>query len=66
MLEREAKREKLLESAAREKRLKAQQKKAGSTKELSGPSVDEFVRKAEEEFLKALSDKSEAGSKLQK
>lgn len=69
MLEREAKREKLLESAAREKRLKAQQKKPASTKDLAVPSMEELLKKAEEEFSKSLiADRSgdETGSKLRK
>lgn len=57
MLEREAKREKTLESAAREKRLKAQaqQKKPGSGNKagLEAP-VDDSLQQAEDEFNKII------------
>ena len=54
MLEREAKREKLLENMAKEKRLKTQQVRTGSAKEQTGAiSVDEMIRRAEEEFTKS-------------
>ena len=57
MLEREAKREKTLESSAREKRLKAQamQKKPGSASKLNGgESVEDSTKRAEEEFFKLI------------
>ncbi|TPX42236.1 hypothetical protein SeMB42_g02765 [Synchytrium endobioticum] len=65
MLEREAKREKTLESAAREKRLKAQaqQKRPGSGGARSGPGMEELVKNAEEEFWKIINEAKEAAEK---
>ena len=65
MLEREAKREKTLESAAREKRLKAQaqQKRPGSGAGRNGPGVEELVKNAEEEFWKIINEAKEAAGK---
>jgi dynein intermediate chain 2 len=60
MLEREAKREKTLESSAREKRLKAQaqQKKPGSQSKLNAEAqAEESLKLAEEEFAKLLQAK---------
>lgn len=51
MLEREAKREKTLETVAREKRLKAQQK---PPKRIIVDSVEQILKTAEEEFNSAL------------
>lgn len=57
MLEREAKREKTLEGLAREKRLKAAQRRPNSAApKLS--EVEEALAAAEEEFFKALDDGS--------
>ncbi|KAJ3031120.1 Dynein intermediate chain 2, axonemal, partial [Rhizophlyctis rosea] len=51
MLEREAKREKTLEASAREKRLKAAQKRPGSAAmRVQGDALDEMLKQAEEEF----------------
>lgn len=51
MLEREAKREKTLETLAREKRLKAQQK---PPRKVIQESVDEILKNAEKEFAAAI------------
>ena len=59
MLEREAKREKTLEGIAREKRLKAAQKRPNSgAARLTGTVLDEVISSTEEEFFKALDDGS--------
>ena len=59
MLEREAKREKTLEGIAREKRLKAAQKRpqSGAAK-LATEAMDEIFTSTEEEFFKAIDDGS--------
>ena len=59
MLEREAKREKTLEGIAREKRLKAAQKRpqSGATK-LNGSALEEILKSAQEEFFSAIDDGS--------
>lgn len=56
MLEREAKREKTLESSAREKRLKAQaqQKKTGGSQAKLQEPVEDTLKIAEEEFFKLV------------
>jgi dynein intermediate chain 2 len=64
MLEREAKREKTLENAARDKRLKAAQGKqraGGSAGKARGdePSVDELIKKAEEDFWIVTKEEAE-------
>ncbi|KAI8806510.1 WD40-repeat-containing domain protein [Cladochytrium replicatum] len=52
MLEREAKREKTLEASAREKRIKAQQKRANSaTFRPTGSALDELIKSAEDDFF---------------
>jgi dynein intermediate chain 2 len=59
MLEREAKREKTLEGIAREKRLKAAQKRPNSgAVKLTGTALEEVITSTEEEFFKALDDGS--------
>ena len=50
MLEREAKREKTLEASAREKRLKASQKRPNSSLKPSGEALEELLKTSEEEF----------------
>ncbi|TPX36934.1 hypothetical protein SmJEL517_g00917 [Synchytrium microbalum] len=67
MLEREAKREKTLEAAAREKRLKAQaqQKRPGSGGAGKGPSLDDLVKSAEDEFFKLISEAKDAAEKTE-
>ncbi len=62
MLEREAKREKTLESIAREKRLKAAQKRPNSgaaKQQLSNPN-DEVIKTAQDEPFAAIDDGSGA------
>ncbi len=58
MLEREAKREKTLESVAREKRLKAQQRKPNSAvaRGANEAAMEEAVRQAEEDFFHIIQD----------
>ena len=57
MLEREAKREKTLESSAREKRLKAAQKRPNSgAMKPTGSAYDELLKLAEEEFYGYIDD----------
>jgi dynein intermediate chain 2 len=60
MLEREAKREKTLEGIAREKRLKAAQKRpqSGAAKLATTEAMDEILTSTEEEFFKAIDDGS--------
>eukprot|EP00158_Paraphelidium_tribonemae_P004535 Partr_v1_DN26809_c0_g1_i1_m40168 putative Dynein, axonemal, intermediate chain 2 len=54
MLERESKREKLLESVAREKRLKMQNAKpAGAVPTTLENTIDEIMKKADEEFFQS-------------
>jgi dynein intermediate chain 2 len=57
MLEREAKREKTLESAARDKRLKATQKRpnSGAIKP-SGTALEDLLKMSEEDFYKTIED----------
>jgi dynein intermediate chain 2 len=64
MLEREAKREKTLEGLAREKRLKAQQKRpASGGYKLTDEALSEVLSSAREDFLNAIDDGT--GSKRQ-
>lgn len=69
MLEREAKREKTLETVARDKRLKAAQQKrpddaTGAAKvDSSVSSVDQMLQQAEQEFLKADTGKGQGPKK---
>ncbi|KAJ3416059.1 Dynein intermediate chain 2, axonemal [Chytridiales sp. JEL 0842] len=57
MLEREAKREKTLEASAREKRIKAAQKRPGSGNgKLSAEMLDELLKGAEDEFFGAVNE----------
>ncbi|KAJ3116690.1 Dynein intermediate chain 2, axonemal [Phlyctochytrium bullatum] len=57
MLEREAKREKTLESSAREKRIKAAQKRPNSSNlKPTGSALDEIIKTAEEEFFATIND----------
>lgn len=57
MLEREAKREKTLESSAREKRLKAQQKRPNSSAlKPAGNVLAELLQTSEEEFFASIKD----------
>ncbi|KAI9199587.1 WD40-repeat-containing domain protein [Polychytrium aggregatum] len=59
MLEREAKREKTLESAAREKRLKAAQKRPTSASyRPKGSALDELLKMAEDDFFSSIDDGS--------
>ncbi|KAJ3291402.1 Dynein intermediate chain 2, axonemal [Borealophlyctis nickersoniae] len=59
MLEREAKREKTLESSAREKRLKAAQKRPNSSAmRPSGAALDEMINAAEDDFFSYIDDGS--------
>ncbi|KAJ3384875.1 Dynein intermediate chain 2, axonemal [Lobulomyces angularis] len=57
MLEREAKREKTLESSAREKRIKAAQKRpnSGSLKPV-GTDLNELIKASEEDFYKCIEE----------
>ncbi|KAI8587487.1 Dynein intermediate chain 2, axonemal [Geranomyces variabilis] len=59
MLEREAKREKTLEASAREKRLKAAQKRpnSGAIKP-TGTNLDELVKQADDDFFSFIDDGS--------
>lgn len=56
MLERELKREKTMEAAAREKRLKATQKRPNSAIKPVGSALDDLLRIAEEDFFNAIDD----------
>lgn len=59
MLEREAKREKTLESSAREKRLKAAQKRPNSAAiKPTGATLDELIKQAEDDFFQFIDDGS--------
>ena len=59
MLEREAKREKTLEGLAREKRLKAAQKRPQSgANRLADETLDELLATAREDFFNAIDDGS--------
>jgi dynein intermediate chain 2 len=58
MLEREAKREKTLESAVREKRAKAAQKRPNSGISPTGAVLEELLRAADEEFFELIDDGS--------
>jgi dynein intermediate chain 2 len=58
MLEREAKREKTLESAVREKRAKAAQKRPNSAISPTGAVLEELLRAADEEFFELIDDGS--------
>ncbi|TPX68025.1 hypothetical protein SpCBS45565_g03401 [Spizellomyces sp. 'palustris'] len=59
MLEREAKREKTLESSAREKRLKAAQKRPNSAAvKLTGAALDDLIKQAEDDFFSFIDDGS--------
>ncbi len=64
-MEREAKREKTLETAAREKRLKAQQKKPGSANPgeyMRAQAMQEAVEQAEKDFFAAIESNAEESS----
>lgn len=56
MLEREAKREKTLETAVREKRIKAAQKRPNSAITPTGAALNELLKVAYDEFFEALGD----------
>ena len=57
MLEREAKREKTLEASAREKRLKAAQKRPNSSAlKPAGNALEELIKTSEEEFYATIND----------
>lgn len=56
MLERELKREKTMEAAAREKRIKATQKRPNSAIKPTGVALDELLSFAEEDFFSAIDD----------
>ncbi|KAJ3016496.1 UNVERIFIED_CONTAM: Dynein intermediate chain 2, axonemal [Siphonaria sp. JEL0065] len=57
MLEREAKREKTLEAAAREKRIKAAQKRPNSSNlKPTGALLDELIKTADDEFFQTIND----------
>ncbi|KAJ3305547.1 Dynein intermediate chain 2, axonemal [Kappamyces sp. JEL0829] len=58
MLEREAKREKTLESAVREKRIKAAQKRPNSAITPTGPALEELLKAADDEFFELIDDGS--------
>ncbi|KAI9090026.1 WD40-repeat-containing domain protein [Phlyctochytrium arcticum] len=59
MLEREAKREKTLESSAREKRLKAAQKRPNSgALRPQGQALDELIKQAEDDFFALMGEGS--------
>ncbi|KAJ3091761.1 Dynein intermediate chain 2, axonemal [Quaeritorhiza haematococci] len=61
MLERESKREKTLESSAREKRLKAAQKRPNSSSALkpTGEALAEMVKRAEEDFVGIIKEEEQ-------
>lgn len=56
MLEREAKREKTLEAAVREKRIKATQKRPTSAITPKGPALQDLLKSADDEFFGLLGD----------
>ncbi|KAI8850615.1 WD40-repeat-containing domain protein [Chytridium lagenaria] len=57
MLEREAKREKTLEAAAREKRIKAAQKRPNSSNiKPTGTALDDIIQTAEDDFFATIND----------
>jgi dynein intermediate chain 2, axonemal len=56
MLERELKREKTMESAAREKRIKATQKRPNSAIRPMGQALDDLLTAAEQDFYNAIYD----------
>jgi dynein intermediate chain 2 len=58
MLEREAKREKTLESAVREKRIKAAQKRPNSAITPAGAALEELLKAADDEFFDLIDDGS--------
>jgi dynein intermediate chain 2 len=58
MLEREAKREKTLESALREKRIKATQKRPNSAIVPVGNALEELLKAAEDDFFSYIDDGS--------
>ena len=58
MLERELKREKTLESAVREKRIKAAQKRPNSAILPTGTALEELWRAADDDFYSYLDDGS--------
>jgi dynein intermediate chain 2 len=60
MLERELKREKTLESAVREKRIKAAQKRPNSAIVPTGTALEELLKQAEEDFYSYIDDGSGA------
>jgi dynein intermediate chain 2 len=58
MLDREAKREKTLETTAREKRMKAQKRPNSSAARAGNDAaMDESVQSAEDEFMKMIREK---------
>ncbi|RKP21569.1 WD40 repeat-like protein [Rozella allomycis CSF55] len=66
MLERETKREKTLETAARDKRLKAAQKKPQSANPndfLKGNSILEAIQQAEQEFMEYIQNMQQGNTK---
>jgi hypothetical protein len=54
MLDREAKREKTLEAAVREKRIKAGQKRPSSAITPEGDALRDFLKTADDEFFASL------------
>jgi hypothetical protein len=54
MLDREAKREKTLEAAVRERRIKAGQKRPNSAITPEGAALKDFLKSADEEFFASL------------
>lgn len=58
MLEREAKREKTLEAAVREKRIKAAQKRPNSAITPTGAALEELLKSADDEFFDLIDDGS--------
>ncbi|KAI8915968.1 WD40-repeat-containing domain protein [Gorgonomyces haynaldii] len=58
MLERELKREKTMEAAAREKRIKATQKRPASAIKPVGQQLEDLLRQAEDDFFSAIDDGS--------
>ncbi|KAJ1566128.1 hypothetical protein HK096_009706 [Nowakowskiella sp. JEL0078] len=64
MLEREAKREKTLESSAREKRIKAQQKRPTSASlRPSATALEELITSADDDFFLTI---EQAGLQIQR
>lgn len=59
MLEREAKREKTLEAAVREKRIKASQRRPNSAITPSGAALEELLKAADDEFFESIDDGSD-------